>query len=480
MRQLLSVLMALLLVPAVAWSASITRSTKNNSGNGGTDFVNGKPLDASELNEDFDNIYNEFNGSIDNANIKAAAAIAWSKIDTNLQVTNSDVSATAAIAVSKLDQTAGLLDADIVGDFAENDAEFWTVTDPGSSDSTAPLPLNLEEEIARLRYAIKRLAVGINAQLVDATDAANWTDEPVVGQNLLRNASFEAQTGGAGTAPDGWALVDTPATAALAETDVALGEGKEINLVAGASTAEGIEQSLAGLRASTLYLVGVYAKAATGSDTCRLVTNGADSGTFTDLDLSTSSTTYTLLSGIVSTDSTPTALDVELLSDVNAQADDCDFDHAYVVRLGDDPTPSPSRVALVDEDLSASQLIDRTADVCPTYQVLSNTVSVTVPGPGYAIRAMGSALITQSSTGNVYGLMRLERDGSQAGSSIGWSITNADDIDDHGDSGTVHSLFTSPVPGTTYDYTLSACHASGAGEATNEEYTLSVELIPPQ
>ncbi len=44
-------------------------------------FSSGATIIASEHNSNFDTIYDEFNGNIDNANIKANAAIAGSKID---------------------------------------------------------------------------------------------------------------------------------------------------------------------------------------------------------------------------------------------------------------------------------------------------------------------------------------------------------------------------------------------------------------
>jgi len=45
-----------------------------------TTFSDGNALTSAQLNGDFTTIVNEFNGNIDNANIKAAAAIAESKI----------------------------------------------------------------------------------------------------------------------------------------------------------------------------------------------------------------------------------------------------------------------------------------------------------------------------------------------------------------------------------------------------------------
>lgn len=43
-------------------------------------FANGDIIDAIKFNVDFDTIYNEFNGNIDNANIKSGAGIIGSKI----------------------------------------------------------------------------------------------------------------------------------------------------------------------------------------------------------------------------------------------------------------------------------------------------------------------------------------------------------------------------------------------------------------
>ena len=45
-----------------------------------TTFVDGTVPTASQFNGDFDTIYNEFNGSIENANIDASAGISESKI----------------------------------------------------------------------------------------------------------------------------------------------------------------------------------------------------------------------------------------------------------------------------------------------------------------------------------------------------------------------------------------------------------------
>jgi hypothetical protein len=47
-----------------------------------TTFVDGTVPTAAQFNNDFDTIYNEFNGNIEDANIKASAGIGISKLDT--------------------------------------------------------------------------------------------------------------------------------------------------------------------------------------------------------------------------------------------------------------------------------------------------------------------------------------------------------------------------------------------------------------
>lgn len=57
--------------------ATIARGTKAG---GGTNFNSGQTIDPAEVNTDLNTIYTEFNGNIENSNVKAAAAIALTKI----------------------------------------------------------------------------------------------------------------------------------------------------------------------------------------------------------------------------------------------------------------------------------------------------------------------------------------------------------------------------------------------------------------
>src|SRR5262245_222410 len=58
-------------------------------------------------------IRDEFNGNIDNANIKNTAAIAYAKLALGNSIQNSDVKTTAAIAYSKLALANSIVNADI-------------------------------------------------------------------------------------------------------------------------------------------------------------------------------------------------------------------------------------------------------------------------------------------------------------------------------------------------------------------------------
>jgi len=59
-------------------------------------------LTAADLNAEFNNIVNDYNGSIVNANIGASAAIAYSKLSLTDSILNADINSSAAIASSKL------------------------------------------------------------------------------------------------------------------------------------------------------------------------------------------------------------------------------------------------------------------------------------------------------------------------------------------------------------------------------------------
>lgn len=78
-----------------------------------TSFSTGDIPTAAQWNTQFDTVYNEFNGSISNANISGSAAIAYSKLNLATSIVNADISASAAIAYSKLNLATSIVNADI-------------------------------------------------------------------------------------------------------------------------------------------------------------------------------------------------------------------------------------------------------------------------------------------------------------------------------------------------------------------------------
>lgn len=67
-------------------------------------FSAGAVIVASQHNSNFSVISSDYNGNIDNTNLAANAAIAFSKVNTTGQIVNADINASAAITDSKLAQ----------------------------------------------------------------------------------------------------------------------------------------------------------------------------------------------------------------------------------------------------------------------------------------------------------------------------------------------------------------------------------------
>jgi hypothetical protein len=76
-------------------------------------FTQGTTIIASEHNSNFDTVYNCLNGNLENTNVSAGAAIAYSKLALSNGIVNADINSAAAIADSKLAtiSTAGKVSA---------------------------------------------------------------------------------------------------------------------------------------------------------------------------------------------------------------------------------------------------------------------------------------------------------------------------------------------------------------------------------
>ena len=96
----LAVVLSLMCFTGNAVAGTVTRPAKSF---GGSSFINGVVPLASDFNGDTDTIYGEFNGNIDDANIKSAAAISPGKINADGFTVN--VRTTNAAPCDYLDET---------------------------------------------------------------------------------------------------------------------------------------------------------------------------------------------------------------------------------------------------------------------------------------------------------------------------------------------------------------------------------------
>ncbi len=86
-------------------------------------FSAGAVIVASQHNSNFSTISSDYNGNIDNTNISASAAIAYSKLNLATSIVNADVSASAGIVGSKLNLTA----PGIIGSVTPSTGAFTTL-----------------------------------------------------------------------------------------------------------------------------------------------------------------------------------------------------------------------------------------------------------------------------------------------------------------------------------------------------------------
>jgi hypothetical protein len=375
---------------------AISRNTKTG---GGTSVNTGAVWNADDINGDMDTLFNKFNSGILNADVAAGAAIAYSKLNLANSIVSADIVNGTIVNGDIADDT--ILNAKInsaaditltkLGDTSANAAGAATAVDPGVTNSES-LATTGEGEIHRLRYAIERQALGIDATRFDATGTAEttyWGDLPV------RELQWIPGINGVVTAglPAGWANVNTATLAqeAADAADKTAGKGRAIKITAAGSANEGMSYTLSGLKSATRYAIYALVKATAG-DTAKLTTTGANAASdFRDITATTTSTGWTFIGGVVQTDATPTNIVVSVLA-----AADTDIVWCAGVCWGEcSATPLAQRVAVV-EYLSGStagtQVIDAGSDagIDAGYRIIESgttdfDVTVYVPGDGYYI-----------------------------------------------------------------------------------------------
>ena len=451
---------------------TVNRVTKPN---GGTSWVDGDEFLTSDINGDVDALVTAVNGNLENDNLSGSAGITAANI-ANGTLTNSEISTSAAIDPAKLD------------DFSADNGEHNTTEDPGTSDSNTRAT-DLTKEIQQLRYGLLQSSLGANAKVTDgASDGLNsdgapaWFDGSVIGQSVVKNGSFLDSRTAAGTAPYGWTVVSSPSTLTNVSLDVDWGSGEAVHIVdAGAGARDGIQQTLAGLKADSLYLVVAAIKPITTDWNLR-TTGAVASGTFQNLDLTTASggSTWEILSGLVQTDSTPTDIVVQLLAESSGSEAHIAFCHVYPV--GDDP--GDRIVQNMVQSATSSAAVAATIES-------DTTLHVVVPGPGYHIAVSGKiqAQLAPGAPGGdaeVRGSIEMDvddqafststtMDSGLASNNISTvSLTTKNTIALMGD-------VSSPTPGSVYSFRLTAAATDsggdGAFDGSTDNHKIRVHLI---
>lgn len=364
--------------------ALVSRPLKDN---GTVAWVTGDSINETDLEGDVSAIVTQVSGNLDSTNMASGANVDASTFLAAGTITNTEVSGSAAITVSKLAQTAGQLDSDIVDDSADDAATYKTVVDPGDS-GTPSLPTNLELELQRTRFVAQRTAGLGNAKITDGTNAAAWFDGVSTGANLVRNPAFLDYIASGTTAPQDWTKKGTPTSLdGQQANDAAEGPGYVLR-VTSAATADGIQQTLSGLKASARYLVEARTNPRTSIHT--LKTTGA-TGTFGNLDLDSGdgTGTWATLAGLIETDATPTDIVVSIEAENGVDV----FDVAWV---------SVREVGTTDKNQRDApffiQTATSTSDVEATV-TSDTTVEVQVPGDNYSILVWATATFVLVSGG---------------------------------------------------------------------------------
>jgi hypothetical protein len=473
--------------------ATIARGSKTG---GGTDFNTGQAMKSAEFNTDFNTVYNEFNGSISNANISASAAIAYSKLNLTGLVVNGDLT-DGTLLNAKINASADIT-ATKIGDISATDDAHDDTTTPGDSASHT-LPTTLQGELQQLRYAIERQALGLASGRFDATgtiEATFWGDLPARGMTSLPGFNGVVTSG----LPSGWTNVNT-ATLAQEAADAAdglAGKGRAIKITAAGSANEGISYTLSGLKESTQYWFGALVKATTG-DTVKMTVTGADAtSSFRDLTVTTTSTTWTWIHGVVKTDATPTSLVVSVLA-----AADTDIVWVADVQYGECAAVpiSTGRVAVVEQQIAstAGTTIDGAttdAGLDTNYQFIDDGTldldkTVYVPGDGYYIKVTADITVGQvAGSSGPQELFRWRIYQSVAGAALA-SVRQHTPQSDHDGSDSTDSVLTdslvwivkNPTPGASYRYALAGTKVSGNATYKpqrdgTDSSALTIEVIP--
>ena len=464
--------------------ATVSRSTKDN---GSTSWASGDTLNASDLNGDIDPLVTQVNGALDDTNL-ANNAVIEAKIASNAVVnakvnqpaTRADGIASAKISNTDADWSEGTgtrtgggswttgLESDAITSHSNTAGAYAATTDPGVTGSFT-YPDTLSQELERIRYILKRMGLGAGAELEDATNSAAWYDGNTIGPNLISNPSFLDYVAGGATAPQGWTAVGTTPTfngqsTALSVTE---GAGKALLFTAG-NVDNNMTQTLTSLRASTKYLIEARVKPTTG--TVKLITTGAASGEFDDLDLVSSGAGWQTLSGVVATDGTPAAIVVTI--DPQGATD--------VVQIAHVSCKEVSVADRLSRNDGSGIVVRKTSDsTTPSTVASALAATVVVPCPNCKIRVtvnVGCDLLSDSN-GNL--TMTLSEN-INAGGASAVALSKSGWRNDDG-YGPVHIDYVNSAPtvGGVHAYTISLTIVNGTATESGDYHWMQVEVITP-
>jgi len=369
----------------------------------------------------------------------------------NGNLVNSNINAAADIDPTKLDDTS------------TDDTAMDVVADPYDSEAQVNAT-SLAIEIHQLRYQIKAL-LGEAKWYIDTDTnmvsiASSITALELIpnghhGRNVLRNGGFDAGTAADASAA-GWSAVET-SVLALAATELSEGLGLELNVTAHASTgaADGISQSLAGLKAGATYVFHGRFKPADSDDSGTIVTTGADTDLALTFDGTADGTTYFSKTGTFTVDASGTTVVLKVLLAANSDTVACD--NFSVIELdAASRRHSPGRIV---ESLTSTT--DGTAATTTWVEwemdggVTDCVLDVQVPGPGYYIRVVFFGNAEPSGSNETASIRLLEG-----------ATGVAMDSSAHTRGGVtlglgLEYLKLDPTPGTVYTYTIQLRVSSG-------------------
>jgi len=160
-------------------------------------FSTGATIVAAEHNSNFDTIYNAFNGSIDDANISATAAIADTKLD---QITTAGkVSGTSLTLLGNIPSAAGIIPVAHIPTGTANNQVVKLVAAAALPVLTATNLQNLNAANISTGYVPpERLGSGTPSATLYLNGASTWTNLSAL-SNVIYNQGFTPTLQNGGT-----------------------------------------------------------------------------------------------------------------------------------------------------------------------------------------------------------------------------------------------------------------------------------------